>query len=134
MPKRTVTTLVCQNLRLVKKLYPDLAQGDLLRLRELTQAHLLSISQGELFVHRWEMVRDARGSAPNSASRAMLRNPDRSAGATVRSSRKALGLPCNSFQIFPLEGIRRLRRCRSIQHFSARPWRRDARCRDASRQ
>jgi hypothetical protein len=48
VPKQTRSTLVCQNLRLVKKLYPDLAQGDLLRLRELTLAHRLSISQGDI--------------------------------------------------------------------------------------
>jgi len=48
VPKRIVTNLVRQNLRLVKKLYPDLAQGDFRRLRELTQAHLLSVSQGEI--------------------------------------------------------------------------------------
>ena len=48
VPKQAKATLVCQNLRLVKKLYPDLAQEDLHRLRELTQAHLLSISQGEI--------------------------------------------------------------------------------------
>ena len=35
-------------LRLVKKLYPDLAQEGLRRLRELTQAHLLSVSLGEI--------------------------------------------------------------------------------------
>src|ERR1700746_4193662 len=48
MPKRIVTNLVRQNLRLVKKLYPDLAQENLRCLRELTQAHLLSVSQGEI--------------------------------------------------------------------------------------
>jgi hypothetical protein len=46
--KPTETNLLRQNFRLVKKLYPDLPQGDLLRLRELTQAHLLSVSQGEI--------------------------------------------------------------------------------------
>ena len=48
MPKQIVTNLVRQNLRVVKKLYPDLVQKDLRRLRELTQAHLLSVSQGEI--------------------------------------------------------------------------------------
>ena len=46
--KTNEPNLVRQNLRLVKKLYPDLAQGDLRRLRELTHAHLLSVSQGEI--------------------------------------------------------------------------------------
>jgi len=46
--KPTEGNLVRQNFRLVKKLYPGLAQGDFRRLRELTQAHLLSVSQGEL--------------------------------------------------------------------------------------
>jgi hypothetical protein len=46
--KTTEVNLVRQNFRLVKKLYPDLAQGDLRGLRELTQAHLLSVSQGEI--------------------------------------------------------------------------------------
>jgi hypothetical protein len=48
VPKQTRSTLVCQNLRVVKKLYPDLEQGDLLRLRELTHAHRLSVSQGDI--------------------------------------------------------------------------------------
>ena len=48
MPKRIVTTLVRQNLRLVKKLYPALVQEDFRRLRELTQAYLLSVSQGDI--------------------------------------------------------------------------------------
>ncbi len=48
MKKPTETNLVRQNFRLVKKLYPDLAQGGLRRLRELTQAHLLSVSKGEV--------------------------------------------------------------------------------------
>jgi hypothetical protein len=48
VPKQTRSTLVCQNLRLVKRLYPDLAQGDLFRLRELTLAHRLSVSQGDI--------------------------------------------------------------------------------------
>ena len=48
MKKPTEGNLVRQNFRLVKKLYPGLAQGDFRRLRELTQAHLLSVSQGEL--------------------------------------------------------------------------------------
>ena len=48
MKRAAEVNLVRQNFRLVKKLYPDLAQGDLLRLRELTQAHLLSVSQGEI--------------------------------------------------------------------------------------
>lgn len=48
MPKTTAATLVRQNLRLVKKLYPDLAQRDLGRLRDLTRALRLSISQGEI--------------------------------------------------------------------------------------
>jgi hypothetical protein len=46
--KANKPNLVRQNFRLVKKLYPDLAQGDLRRLRELTQAHLLSVSEGEI--------------------------------------------------------------------------------------
>jgi hypothetical protein len=46
--KPTETNLVRQNLRLVKKLYPDLTHGDLLRLRELTLAHRLSVSQGDI--------------------------------------------------------------------------------------
>ena len=48
MKKPTETNLVRQNFRLVKKLYPDLPQGGLRRLRELTQAHLLSVSLGEV--------------------------------------------------------------------------------------
>jgi hypothetical protein len=48
VPKQTRSTLVCQNLRLVKKLYPDLTHGDLLGLRELTLAHRLSVSQGDI--------------------------------------------------------------------------------------
>jgi hypothetical protein len=48
VPKTTKTTLVRQNLRLVKQLYPALAQGALGRLRDLTRALRLSISQGEI--------------------------------------------------------------------------------------
>jgi hypothetical protein len=48
VPKQTQSSLVCQNLRLVKKLYPDLTHGDLLRLHELTLAHRLSVSQGDI--------------------------------------------------------------------------------------
>jgi hypothetical protein len=48
VPSITAVKLVRQNFRLVKKLYPDLAHEDLRRLRELTQAHLLSVSQGEI--------------------------------------------------------------------------------------
>ena len=48
MPKQVQSTLVCQNLRLVKKLYPHLPQRDLRRLRELTQAHRLSVSEGDI--------------------------------------------------------------------------------------
>ena len=36
MKKPTETNLVCQNLRLVKKLYPDLVKEGFRRLRELT--------------------------------------------------------------------------------------------------
>ncbi len=61
MKKANEPNLVRQNFRLVKKLYPDLAQGDLLRLRELTQAHLTFRLAGRDFVYRWKMVRDARG-------------------------------------------------------------------------
>ena len=39
---------------------------------------------GRDFVHRRKVVRDARGSPPDSSSRAMLWNPHRSARATVR--------------------------------------------------
>ena len=48
MPKTTEATLVRQNLRLVKQLYPALAQRDLRRLSNLTRALRLSISQGEI--------------------------------------------------------------------------------------
>ena len=48
MPKTIKTTLVRQNLRLVKRLYPALTQRDLGRLCDLTRAHRLSISQGEI--------------------------------------------------------------------------------------
>ena len=48
MLKTTKTTLVRQNLRLVKQLYPDLAKTDLGRLRGLTRTLRLSISQGEI--------------------------------------------------------------------------------------
>ena len=48
MKKPTATNLVRQNFQLVKKLYPDLPQGGLRSLRELTQAHLLSVSQGDI--------------------------------------------------------------------------------------
>ena len=48
MPKKTDATLVRQNLRLVKQLYPALAQRDLRRLRDLTRTLRLSISQGEI--------------------------------------------------------------------------------------
>jgi hypothetical protein len=48
VPKQTRSALVCQNLRLVRELYPDLTHGDLLRLRELTLAHRLSVSQGDI--------------------------------------------------------------------------------------
>ena len=55
MPKTTDATLVRQNLRLVKQLYPALAQRDLGRLRELTRALRLSVSQGEILCidRRW---------------------------------------------------------------------------------
>jgi hypothetical protein len=46
--KATEVNLVRQNLRLVKKLYPNLTRGDLRRFRELTQAHLLSVLRGEI--------------------------------------------------------------------------------------
>jgi hypothetical protein len=48
VPKTTNATLVRQNLRLVKQLYPALAQRDFRRLRDLTRALRLSISQGEI--------------------------------------------------------------------------------------
>jgi hypothetical protein len=41
-------TLLRQNLRLVKQLYPTLAHRDLRSLRDLTRAHSLSVSQGEI--------------------------------------------------------------------------------------
>ena len=41
-------TLLRQNLRLVKQLYPALAQRDLRSLRDLTRAHSLAVSQGEI--------------------------------------------------------------------------------------
>lgn len=41
-------TLLRQNLRLVKQLYPTLAQRDLRSLRDLTRAHRLSLSRGEI--------------------------------------------------------------------------------------
>jgi len=46
--KATEITLVRENLRLVKQLYPALAQRDLRTLRDLTRAHRLSILQGEI--------------------------------------------------------------------------------------
>src|SRR5579859_6108124 len=48
MPKTNNATLVRQNLKLVKQLYPAMAQRDLLHLRELTRALRLSLSQGEI--------------------------------------------------------------------------------------
>jgi hypothetical protein len=48
MRKTTDITLVRENLRLVKQLYPALAQRDLRSLRDLTRAHSLSVSQGEI--------------------------------------------------------------------------------------
>ena len=48
MRKATEITLVRENLRLVKQLYPALAQRDLRTLRDLTRAHRLSILQGEI--------------------------------------------------------------------------------------
>src|SRR6201987_3778507 len=48
MRKATEITLVRENLRLVKQLYPALAQRDLRSLRDLTRAHRLSLSQGEI--------------------------------------------------------------------------------------
>jgi hypothetical protein len=48
LPKTTEATLVRQNLRLVKQLYPTLAQRDLRHLRDLTRALRLSVAQGEI--------------------------------------------------------------------------------------
>jgi hypothetical protein len=48
VPKTTEGILVRQNLRLVKQLYPMLSRIDLGRLRDLTRALRLSISQGEI--------------------------------------------------------------------------------------
>jgi hypothetical protein len=48
MRKATEITLVRENLRLVKQLYPALAQRGLRYLRDLTRTHNLSISQGEI--------------------------------------------------------------------------------------
>jgi hypothetical protein len=48
MRKATEITLVRENLRLVKQLYPALAQRDLRSLRDLTRAHSLSVSRGEI--------------------------------------------------------------------------------------
>jgi len=48
MRKATDITLVRENLRLVKQLYPALAQRDLRSLRDLTRAYSLSVSQGEI--------------------------------------------------------------------------------------
>src|ERR1700674_130277 len=48
VPKTTEATLVRQNLRLVKQLYPTLAQRDLRHLRDLTRALRLSVAQGEI--------------------------------------------------------------------------------------
>jgi hypothetical protein len=48
MPKTVNQQLVCQNLRLVKQLYPQLAQRDFRGLRDLTRTLRLSISQGEI--------------------------------------------------------------------------------------
>jgi len=46
--KATEIILVRENLRLVKQLYPALVQRDLRSLRDLTRAHSLSVSQGEI--------------------------------------------------------------------------------------
>ena len=48
MPKTVNRKLVCQNLRLVKQLYPQLTQRDFRSLRDLTRTLRLSISQGEI--------------------------------------------------------------------------------------
>jgi hypothetical protein len=48
VPKTVEVTLVRQNLRLVKQLYPDLARTELGRLRDLTRALRLSVSRGEI--------------------------------------------------------------------------------------
>jgi hypothetical protein len=48
MRKAAENTLVRENLRLVKQLYPTLAQRGLRSLRDLTRAHGLSVLRGEI--------------------------------------------------------------------------------------
>jgi len=44
----TAAKLICQNLRLVKRLYSDLGKQTLAALRELTEEHALSVAAGDL--------------------------------------------------------------------------------------
>jgi len=48
MPKTTNASLVCQNIRLVKQLYPSLREQDLLALRSLTRTLRLSFLKREI--------------------------------------------------------------------------------------
>jgi len=48
MQKTTEVTLIRQNIRVVKQLYPELSGENLRRLRDLTQSHLLSVAHGEI--------------------------------------------------------------------------------------
>jgi hypothetical protein len=48
MPETTKLTLVRQNLRLVKRLYPGLSRLNLCALRDLTKSFHLSVSRGEI--------------------------------------------------------------------------------------
>jgi hypothetical protein len=55
MPKTTKAILVCQNLRLVKQLYPGLSRLNLRALRDLTKSFHLSVSRGEILCieYKW---------------------------------------------------------------------------------
>ena len=98
-----------------------------------TQEHGRSVSTGDLqlldgrwYVTHAGLLRIARSKNCSGINRLL--------SLDCASICQPLGLQGNRLQISSVSGLRRLRRRRSVQHVFRRPWRRDARRRNAGRQ
>ena len=122
------------NAKLARDMWGEPSKTALQSLRQLTSEHSLSVAGGDLqflsgkwYVTHSGLLGIARRNRCCGIKSALIRT-------TFRPCRKPLGLQGDRLQDSSLSRLCRLRRCRSFQHVSLGPWRRDARCRDTSRQ
>ena len=123
-----------KNVRLAKRLDKGRSLKCFAPASQLNLKLRIFLSVGRASAFKWRLVRDTLCSLTIGLPKTLRWYHGRASGSIFRSIGRSLGFQGYCLQKPLFEGLRRLRRCRSLEHVLSGSWRRDACGRNSRRQ